>query len=135
MLLTTLKNIAVFTGIIAALFISGCSTDNGIIKEGPINLQRINSDTAQVTNTFLETIKSTLVLRGELKRRTQQRGAIPGHLKVELIDHNGKIIKEDQINYMRNNSKSSNAKFSYPIQHDLSFISTVRITHHDDHQL
>ena len=108
---------------------TACSTTKLVKDENGINIERIDSNAADIGHVYVTQVDDTLSLRGELKKRLSKRGPIPGHLHVTLINSQGEMLKEADINYTRRNVKSSKAFFSTKLPIDLPSGSTIRITH------
>lgn len=116
--------------LLATLLLTGCAGIQSSldIVEG-INFERIDSNTASITNVYLHRTAQGMDLHGELKRKLANRGRIPGHLYVMLIDPQGEKLKEADVDYTRHNPQSSHAHFSIPLPIKLPAGSTIRITH------
>lgn len=118
--------------LLAALVLSaGCATVQGLAQQQGVKLESVDSSSVRITRTYLQSGKEGTVLRGELERRIPMRGFIPGHLHVELIGPDGKVMKEADIGYTHQGGKSRLEKFSLPIPEPLVTGSTIRVTHHD----
>lgn len=102
---------------------AGASTD--------IKVEGVNSETARITRLILMPRKDQQVLRGEITRRIHAHGQIPGHLHLELISPQGKVVKTADINYSRPSSSSHVGSFELALPADIEAGSTVRVTHHD----
>lgn len=126
-----IKTIVVIGCIAGPAFLSGCSTNVYFVKEADVKVERVDSSSAKVIHAYLQSTESTLVLRGELRRRLPGRGAILGHLHIELIGQHGGVFKEAVIGYKRKSIKSSVARFSLPIPGELTEIGLIRVIHHD----
>ena len=117
--------------IIGIAFLSSCSLDTSLVKKEDVIVERVNSNSVIITRAYLQHSNKTKVLRGELKRRVQIRGSIPGHLHIELFNSEGVIFQEANVGYRRNGVTSGKATFFLEIPGDLSSIKSVRVTHHD----
>jgi len=126
-----IKTIAVISSIVGAAFLIGCSTNANYVKEIDVKIERVDSSSVNITRAYLQSTEKTLVLRGELRRRLPARGAILGHLHIELIGPDGGVFKVAAIGYKRTSIKSNVARFNLPIPSDLTEISLIRIIHHD----
>jgi len=115
----------------AITILTGCASNQGLIRTGDVTLEKVNSSSVKITRTYLHTTENAITLRGELTRRTPARGSIPGHLHVELIGLDGKVMKKAEISYKRKNVKSRYAHFSLSVPDILAPGSTIRVTHHD----
>lgn len=109
----------------------GCATAQGLAQQQGVKLESVDSSSVRITRIYLQIGEEGTVLHGELERRIPRRGFIPGHLRVELIDTDGKVTKEADIGYTHQGVKSRLAKFSLSIPEPLVAGSTLRVTHHD----
>lgn len=117
----------------AVVLLAGCATSQGLNQQGEVKLENVDSKMAHITNTYLRSTKDGIVLHGELTRRIPARGHIPGHLHVELIGPDGKVIKEVDIGYTRRSTNARYARFSVPVPGPLIPGSIIRVTHHKTH--
>ncbi len=120
-----------FILLLVAMFITGCTAikSSRDIVEG-IHFERIDSNAASITHIYLHRrAPDGMDLHGELKRKLAGRGQIPGHLHITLIDPQGQILKEANVDYKRHNAQSNHAHFSIPLPVSLETGSTIRITH------
>lgn len=123
--------ITIFFSIITLAFLAGCSQSSSIVKEGDITIERINSASATITRTELQTSEAAVILRGELDSRFLNRRPIPGYLYIELINKDGKVFKEAHIKYKKKSSASRVSTFFVEIANTSSDIKSIRITHHN----
>ncbi len=117
----------------AVVLLAGCATTQGLAQQKEVKLENIDSKMANITSTYLRSTEKGIILQGELTRRIPARGHIPGHLHVELIGPDGKVIKEATIGYTRRTVKSRYTKFSVPVPGPLVAGSVIRVTHHETH--
>lgn len=125
------KIIFIIVGAALVAMLAGCATAQGLAQQQGVKLESVDSGSVRITRTYLDATEEETILRGELERRIPARGSIPGHLHVELIAPDGKVMKEADIGYVRKSFKSRLAKFSLPIPEPLVTGSTIRVTHHD----
>ena len=127
------KTIFIIVGAALVAILAGCATTQGLAQQQGVKLESVDSSSSvRITRTYLDaTEEATIILRRELERRIPSRSSIPGHLHVELIAPDGKVMKEANIDYVRNSFKSRLANFSLPIPEPLVTGSTIRVTHHD----
>jgi len=110
---------------------AGCSTNNELVADSKITIERIHSNTARITKArLLSTHSNEVILRGEIYRRANLKGKAPGHLYVELINSKGDVFKKGKFNYKRKfgNSRSSKFNISIPVEPEL--INLIRISYH-----
>jgi len=126
------KTIFITVSVALVAMLAGCATAQGLAQQQGVKLESVDSGSVRITRTYLDaTEEATIILRGELEWRIPSRSSIPGHLHVELIAPDGKVMKEANIDYVRKSFKSRLAKFSLPIPEPLVTGSTIRVTHHD----
>ena len=111
--------------------LTGCASNQELVRIDNVTLENVDSSSVRITRTYLHSMEDAVTLRGELTRRISARGPIPGHVHVELIDFDGKVIKEAEVGYKRKNVKSRYAYFSLPIPDLVASGNTIRVTHHD----
>ncbi|MDH5302194.1 MAG: hypothetical protein OEW58_12625 [Gammaproteobacteria bacterium] len=109
---------------------TACTTTKLVKDENKITIERVDSNTANISHVYLKHSDGQLLLRGEVKpHQSSRRTPIPGHLHITLIDPQGKMLKEADISYMRRSVNSSKAFFSTELPVDLPPGSTIKITH------
>ncbi len=114
-----------------AILATGCATTPAWVQQDVMKLENIDSSSVHIIRTYLQTGEEGVVLRGELARRIPARGPIPGHLHVELLGPDGKVMKEAEIDHLQKSVKSLHAEFSLLIPPPLIPGGTVRVKHHD----
>lgn len=118
--------------LLAALVLSaGCATTQGLAQQYGVRLENIDSSSVRIIRTYLDATEQATILRGELELRIPAYGPLPGHLHVELIGPDGKVMKEADIGHLHKSIKSRSAEFSLPLPEPLVPGSTIRVTHHD----
>ena len=121
--------IALIAAVIIAL--SGCATSKTAGPQDRITIEKVGSNSVNITHAYLSQTDSGLTLHGELKRRQHSHALIPGHLHVELIDPNGQELQTADVDYKRKGTKSHISTFHLPIPIELAPGSTIRITHYE----
>ncbi|MEW8111561.1 MAG: hypothetical protein AB2802_21010, partial [Candidatus Thiodiazotropha endolucinida] len=118
-------------GISLFLWLSGCAslTDNAL--NDSITIERVNSKSAEIGHTYIQKSDGGWILRGKLSRRFLKQGRIPGHLHVEILSAEMKLLKQAKLDYKRISRKSRYSKFYHLIPFELKKGVTVRIIHHD----
>lgn len=119
-----------FAAAVALCAATACSTTELAKEEHRIHIERIDSEGATINRAYLSRDDAALILRGEIKRRPTDRGRIPGHLHITLIDLTGTPFKEADIGYMRSNTNSSFASFTAKLPVELAPGSTIIIKHY-----
>lgn len=66
---------------------------------------------------------------GHLQKRLQRRGPIPGRLYLALLDHDGNLLRERQVDYRRRSRRSGRAYYSLVFDVPAEQVHTVRVTH------
>lgn len=128
MLNKTLKNIALTISLAA---LSACSAYSPLGQADGIPVDKVDSASVTIQRAALQNSETGLLLRGELKRKAIQRGPMPGHLHVELLDIEGKVFRQTSLGYRRLGVKSRLAGFALSIPQSNDTIGRVRVIHHD----
>ncbi len=95
-----------------------------------INVERVNSRDAAISNINLPSTSEGLRITGYLRKSMSQKGHIPGHLHLEILDHNDQLLIETQSNYHRHNRNSKYSHFSEQLSVDPDKVGKVRVIHH-----
>ena len=129
---TKRKNIIALTSTVFTALLAGCSVGNSLVKEGNVAIELVPSSSVKITRAYLVSTDKTLEVHGELMRRlSQSRLRIPGHLHIELVDPDDVVLKVADVDFIHKNVNSRVARFHLPIPVDLPAGSTVRVIHHD----
>lgn len=126
-----MRNLAAIAALATTLALAGCASTPPAQQSSSIKLEGIDSNTAQISRLYLVPDNGQTVLRGEVTRRMHLHGQIPGHLHVELISLEGKLIKEADISYKRKDTHGHDGTFELTLPGEVAAGSTIRVTHHD----
>jgi hypothetical protein len=126
-----IKRVTTTAALLTTLFLAGCATTPSAQQAEKIKLEGVDSNSARISRLYLTPSEGETLLRGEVERRIHAHGQIPGHLHVELISPEGKVIKEADIGYARQNSDNHNGNFKLVLPEEIEAGSTLRVTHHD----
>jgi len=131
MLISTVKLIVLSICVVLFINLAGCVSTQKVIEMENFKIENIDSNSVNVIRSYLIRTEEGTLLRGKLAQRFPVRGPIPGHLHVELIAQDGKVIKKVKVGYKRRRIKSRDAHFSFLIPDSLPRGSTIRVIHHD----
>ena len=115
--------------ILGSLAIAGCATnqEKDLSSANIIAIERVDSKKASIGVVNITNAENVFKIQGEIRRRAKLRGAIPGHMDIELIGGDGKIITKLFTNYSRGSYK---AKFNLTLTDPPKEDYFVRVTHH-----
>ena len=113
--------------------IAGCTASTRPIMFDHIKLERIDSSSANITHAYLKHAEGQLILRGDLKRKLNKRGVLPGHLHVEVIDSSNTMIDESIVCYKLKCANTGTSSFVYKASENPDKIKIIRMVHHNDH--
>lgn len=125
------KRAATAAALLAMLFLAGCAATPSVWEDNGIKLEGVDSGSARIYRLYLQPTATATLLRGEVTRRIHAHGQIPGHLHVELISPEGKVIKEADVGYRRQSSSAHDGSFELALPGPVAAGSTIRVTHHD----
>lgn len=126
--ITYILCIAIATLLIAA----GCaSTGVDLVKKGVITLEHLPSKYAHTHKVSVHQTQADIVISGELYDRFHQRGFIPGHVDIEILSPEDKILGQGISKYHRVGVGKSR-KFELIIRPSVTVPqgSKIRIIHH-----
>lgn len=115
---------------ISSALLLGCATSSNQQQSG-IAIERIHSSTVDIIHAYLQSTPDGLMLKGEVKRKQHSHMNIPGHLRVDLIDPTGEVLKTVKLDHSRKGSSDHLASFAVLLPMTLAEGSVIRITHHD----
>lgn len=121
-----------FAAVIVALLtlLSGCATNSQNQATTP-TIERVDSSTVTITHAYIDNTKEGGVLKGEIKRTIHSHGGIPGHVRIEIVNSEGKVVKAADIPYTPKPNSEHIADFSVLLPDDYAENSIVRVIHHD----
>lgn len=131
MIKRNIKKITTSTALFTSLLLAGCATTSLPPEMEAIKLESVDSNSATIPRLYLYQTDGTTLLRGDIKRRIHAHGEIPGHLHIELISADGKVLKEADTSYKRKSSEAHDGSFEIPLPASIPAGSTIRVTHHD----
>ena len=121
--------------LLLAAFIGGCSSfaiDLDITDR--VRVERVDSANARVTTVRVRDHDGQLTVSGRLKKRRGDRGWIPGHLHIDVLDHGGAVLARMTADYYRLSAKQSTSAFRKPLDVSTDQVVIVRVTHHQPHE-
>ena len=120
-----------------ATLLSGCaSMPDNLAANGTLEVEPVDSRDAHIETVRVRAVASGLAISGNLRKKYHGRGAIPGHLHIKVIDHNGELLTQTTSGYQRRSVKQRRSSFSatIPVQQDEA--ARIEVIHHglsDEH--
>jgi hypothetical protein len=102
-----------------------------MVREGTVNVEYSSSPYLHFSSVGIYGNEVGVIIVGELHKRGHGRGAMPGHIEIEILGPDGTLLATRSIHYHRGSTKSRRSQFSIEIPIDLPINSTVRIMHND----
>ena len=109
--------------------LAGCATQGrDLIASGTVKLEKVSSALGTIDPVTIIQEGEKVKLRGEVKRRPDGRGFIPGHIDLEVIDPEGHVLERCVIDYYPG-PKSTYANFHAILKATPPPGSTIRVIH------
>lgn len=114
------------------LTLAGCASlaERSATTGEEIAFHKVDSPVARVGAVDLVSAPGSLRVRGELTRKRPARGAIPGHLHIDLSGEGAVPLAGVVANYRRLSVNSQRARFSEKIIIDSMSVKRVAVSHH-----
>lgn len=111
--------------------LSGCASVNygTVINKNIVTIDRQHSRTADIGQVTIYKQKKGYLVKGKVRRNIFARGHILGHIDLELINANNKVIFKDNIGYQHHGIRFNHEDFSFIINKNIEKGSRLRITH------
>jgi len=116
--------------IVMVAALAGCATGNDLVRNGTLNVERIDSARATISSVYVRQEGEGIYVRGKVSKRSSGRSPIPGHVHIAVIDDEGDVLGDIRTSYDRTSGKARSAHFYVRIPIELSNGSTLRVTHH-----
>lgn len=118
--------------ILSPLVITGCATNQQkeYLGQNNITIERVDSRRAHIGIVNVTEADKGIEIRGDIRRRSNLRGPIPGHMDIELISDDGQIISKSYTEYRRRNHKAKTAEFNLKLDTAPKENYIVRVAHH-----
>lgn len=118
--------------ILSGLVLTGCSTnqEKDYVSSNDITVERADSKKARIALLNVTAADNWIEIRGEVRRRSNLHGSIPGHIDIELIGDDGQTISKSYTEYSRRNHRTRTAEFSIKLDTAVKENYTVRVAHH-----
>lgn len=97
----------------------------------PLSVERYSSSRFAVgfVQVKPDAAKDVLTVRGTVRPRIPARGAIPGQVRITVLDADGHTLAETDASLMRRNRQAQSAHFFAQIAVDPTAGSRVRVEH------
>lgn len=114
------------------LIITGCGTNQQkyFLSSNNITVERVESKRSRIGMVYVTEANEGIEIRGEIRRRSNSRGPIPGHMDIELIRYDGQSISKSYAKYSRRNHKAKTAKFKLKLDAAPKENYIIRVAHH-----
>lgn len=124
-----LKISVLFLQIFVVATIVGCAAGGiDLVREGGVQIDdQVSCQYAHLNHVVVKQNGDNLDVSGELHRNYHQRGMITGHIHVEVVAPDGKILNHVDTGLHHLSSKSYKARFSTSIPVKIAQGSTVRV--------
>ncbi|MDT8403188.1 hypothetical protein [Sulfuriflexus sp.] len=118
--------------LLSTITLSGCAMFAGIEDSvtDSIIIEKVDSRLASVGNVTVTQIESALRVRGEVIRKIAGRGPIYGHIHIEVLGADDRLLLDIGGDYRRRNTKVRSAGFSEMLNIDAAAAKKVVVTHH-----
>lgn len=118
--------------VLSSLVVTGCATNQQkeYLKQNNITVERVDSKRAYIGIVNVTEAGEGIEIRGDIRRRLNSRGAIPGHMDIELIHDDGQVISKSYAEYSRRNHKAKTAEFKLKLDTAPKENYIVRVAHH-----
>ena len=117
---------------LSALVVTGCATNQQkeFLDEKNITIERVDSSASHIEKVNVTKSEKGILIRGEIRKHSHNRGPIPGHLDLEIIDEEGESKLISTVKYHRRGHKAKVAKFKVELDIVLEKGDVIRIMHH-----
>ncbi len=120
-----------FISLTLTTLLSGCvSLPENLATNGSIEVERGDSRDAKIETVQIRAVESGLKINGTLRKKYHGRGAIPGHLHIKVIDHDGEELTQITSRYQRRNVKERRSYFSVSVPIQQNEAARIEVIHH-----
>lgn len=114
---------------------AGCATaGRDLIRDNVVRIERVPSTGVIFTTVRVTQRNSTVSVDGFLRSRVGTFGGVPGHVHLDLIAADGKVLERHVIGYRSETPLSRYAEFWFRLGTVQAKGSTIRLTHDDRRQ-
>lgn len=97
-----------------------------------IAIDRVDSPGTRIDRVRLGHSATALLIDGQVRHRVPVPGPNRGHVRIELLDGDGRVLETVDTGYARLHRRSRLARFHAEVPIDPTQVRTVRIAHHAD---
>lgn len=117
--------------VITSIWVTGCTIHKGnsFLQSKNITVQRIHSKQVFIEKINITESPNGILIDGEVWKHFDTRGAIPGHVDIEVFNSSGQLLAKSTTD-LRRISKGK-ARFELDIHIIPEPNSLIKITHHD----
>ena len=115
--------------LLLSMVLTACAAGVDLVRDGTVNLERVPSTQVKISDVHVLREDGVMAVYGKITP-FRRAGFIPGHIHMEVIDPNGKLLRELSADYKRGDTKSRSAHFYVQLPMEPPVGSTVRVIHH-----
>jgi len=128
--MNTGKTLVTIVSLATLILAGGCaSTGNDLVPENILKIEKVPSRWAALRAVSVVQDGDEITLRGKVTRRSTGRGPIPGHIDLEVIGPDERVVEKSVVDYHRRSVKSRYATFHATLNAAPPPGSTLRIIH------
>ena len=113
------------------ILLSGCSTGRNLIRDNTVTVERIDTNITYIKSVSVQQFDKEISIKGTVQRQHSGRGTVRGHVDLELITPNGRLIYQDEVPYYRKNLKKGEANFQITLPEEPQAGSVLRLSLHN----
>lgn len=92
------------------MVLTACAAGVDLVRDGTVNIERVPSTQVKISDVHVLREDGVMAVYGKTTP-FRRAGFIPGHIHIEVIDPNGKLLRELSADYKRGDTKSRSAHF------------------------
>lgn len=118
-----------------SLLLTGCAALTGPERTAldGIAIEKVHSQFTKVGMVTLWSDDGGFAVRGEVARKLAGRGPIYGHVHVDLLDGEQRLLRRIDVDHRRPGVGARSARFVVRQDTDPGTVAVVRVIHHSDH--
>lgn len=116
-------------GFVALLQACATAEDSKVLSSTKV--VRVSSHSTVISRARIVETQGHVVLEGELIHRYPVRGAIPGHIHVEVLNARDEIVRTARFTYPQGSGNSRTSRFRFILPPNIPSPGVARVIHHD----
>ncbi len=119
------------------LLLSACTgLTPDLVVTGELKVERVDSHSVRIGLVQAQAIDKELYISGHLDETFSGRGRIPGHIDIEILGEDGRILSQTTTRAVESSPKASEAHFSATLTlPSRSDMQSIRVIHHEAHSI